>query len=119
MYRSAEFMAITEMAVDAGPEVLRKYVTQFFKKTEIFGRRCWIAFCTSAGLENIRWREAHKGGGVAPTHNMEVDGFSIQGLSEGASLRDVIKELEKDPERCFSFCAGWNDGCIGSIVDDD
>ena len=110
MRKSGDFIAITNSTVLKAPIALQKYVRRFFKRKMIFGNDCWVAFrVLSLSDANVQ--------GVAPFHNTDVNCFT-EGLPKGTKLYDLIRELEKDSRRSFSFYAHWDDGCIGSVDSD-
>ncbi|MFA6519934.1 MAG: hypothetical protein WCT41_03905 [Candidatus Paceibacterota bacterium] len=110
MHKSGDFIAITNSTILKAPVALKKYVRRFFKRKMIFGKDCWVAFrVTDIPGANVP--------GVAPSHSMDVNCFT-EGLPKGTKLYDLIKKLEKDPRRCFTFCTDWDDGCSGSVISD-
>jgi hypothetical protein len=99
MHKSSDFIAITNDTLLKAPIALQKYVRRFFRREEIFGKDCWVAFrVLDLPDANVQ--------GVAPSHSTEVNCFA-EGLPKGTKLYDVIKELEKNPRSCFSFSAEW------------
>lgn len=103
MNQRTEFIAFTDQAVLKAPIALRQYVEWFFRKKMIFGTDCWIA------LRVVGLCPRARNTGVAPLLNTGVDHFTGE-LPEGMQLSDLIRELEKDPQRCFSFFVEWDDG---------
>jgi hypothetical protein len=95
MHQNAEFTAIKNEVLVRAPAHVQEYVRKFFKRQQVFGNDCWIAFGAGQNLRSYRDNE-----GIAP-------GNHRKGLAE------EIRELAENPADGFRFHAVWDDGSIG------
>jgi hypothetical protein len=103
MHQTAHVMAVTNEVLPKAPVVVQEYVKEFFKRTEVLGKDCWVAF---SGSLKISHDYPHKNRGVA--HDNWRRG-----------LWDEIRAFfAANPNHCFDFHVSWDDGCI-SFRDDD
>jgi hypothetical protein len=103
MHQTAHFVAITDESLAKAPASVQEYVKEFFKRTEVLGKDCWVAFIGSVGQGTAT--RSHRNRGVAHNHWR-------RGLWE-----ESRKFLAENPTGSFDFYANWDDGCVGPEPD--
>ena len=109
MYQSASIMVVPLEVLedDSVPKAFKQYVERYFKKQNIFGKECMVAFQTLS-LSGLRGSQK----GVAPAG--DINSFK-EGLPEGVGLYDWI---DSNKDRIWRFWSTWDDGCSGTVHED-
>ncbi len=99
MHESANFLAITATILDTAPPEVQEHVKEYYKRENVLGKDCWVAFMGSlrkswgdftyrnAGVSNMRWSDEFK------------------------------KFVKSNPDDCFEFYASWDSACSGPAPD--
>jgi hypothetical protein len=98
MHQRAALMAITNESLAKASTSVQKHVKEFFKRTDVFGKDCWVAF--NGRVRMSYGSRNHQNGGVADSNWEEMGAFK-----------------KANPADYFYFHASWDDGCVGPEPD--
>jgi len=117
MYKSASILIVPADKLPDTPKAFQDYVRDHFQLRNFFGKECYLAFRTGS-VE--RWNGPYQrkpAQGVVPG-DLDRKEYT-EGLPEGTTLSQWIEQHKrgKDP-LIFEFSTHWNDGMMGSMLDD-
>jgi|GEM_PF-1556145 len=118
MHQSGSFMLVRADKLDKTPKAFQDYVRNFFVPKNVFGIECFVAIeALSVQIWDGSGRRKQPNG-VAPCHSVDVDQYK-DGLPEGKTLSEWIREQARKHNILLSFNTSWDDGCCGHPIEVD